>query len=73
MTIENTHQASETRDDPYIQRRIAKKQAKAEYKARVKAAKQDYRAEKKEANQELKAARQGEGAHPANETNSTGQ
>lgn len=83
MTIENTHKASETVNDPYIQRREAKSKAKAEYKARVKEAKQDYRsekkeakqeyrAEKKEANQELKAARQGENAQPMNDANSTG-
>jgi hypothetical protein len=43
-------------NDPLVQRRIDRAQAKAEYKARKKAAKQEYRAEKKEADANLKAA-----------------
>lgn len=42
--------------DPYVQRREARKQAKADYKATKKTAKQEYKAEKREANAALKAS-----------------
>jgi hypothetical protein len=52
--------------DPYVQRRAAKKQAKEEYKAAKKQAKQEYKADKREANAQLKAATQpGSGAPQA--------
>jgi hypothetical protein len=58
-------------NDPLIQRRIAKKDAKDEYKAKKKAAKQEYKAEKQEANANLRAATQAEGAQQNNHTSSS--
>ena len=52
-----TTSPASTSNDPYVQRREARKEAKQEYKARVKESKQDYKAAKKEANQELKSAK----------------
>ena len=46
-----------TSTDPYVQRREARKQAKAEYKDKKRAAKQEYKEDKREANAALKASR----------------
>jgi hypothetical protein len=40
-----------------VQRREARKEAKDEYKAKVKEAKQEYKAAKKQSNEQLKAAK----------------
>lgn len=70
-------------DDPLIQRREARKQAKDEYKARKqdareqykedrREAKQDYRADKQRANQELREATQSGGAAPGTSVSGSG-
>ena len=64
--------SAQASEDPLIQRRIEKKQAKDEYKARKKLAKQDYKSEKKAADVKLKTAKQLEPAHPADEATSSG-
>ena len=64
--------AAQASEDPLVQRRIEKKQAKDEYKARKKLAKQDYKSEKKAADVKLKTAKQLEPAHPADEATSSG-
>lgn len=52
-----TNPAASGSVDPYVQRREARKQAKAEYKESKKVARQEYKQDKKEANATLKAAR----------------
>lgn len=42
-------------NDPYVKKRVANKEAKAEYKAEKKAAKDEYKTDKKAAKQEYKA------------------
>lgn len=64
--------AAQASEDPLIQRRIEKKEAKDEYKARKKLAKQEYKSEKKAADAKLKMAKQLEPAHPADEATSSG-
>ena len=64
--------AAQSSEDPLVQRRIEKKQAKDEYKAKKKIAKQEYKSEKKAADAKLKAAMQSEPAHPADEATSSG-
>jgi hypothetical protein len=65
--------------DPYVQRREAKAQAKSEYKAAKKEAKQvkkqakqEYQADKREANAQLKAATQSGSSAPAEGSLSSG-
>ena len=43
-------------NDPFVRRRMERKEAKADYKAAKTEAKEEYRAAKKEANAELKAS-----------------
>lgn len=52
--------ANSAATDPYVQRREARREAKADYKEKKKAAKQEYKEEKKDANALLKDS----GAHP---------
>lgn len=49
-----TDYSNSAANDPLIQRRIAKKQAKEEYKEQKAAAKQEYKQDLKEAKQEYK-------------------
>jgi hypothetical protein len=65
-------QTGQPSEDPIIQRRLAKKRAKAEYKAQKKAAKQEYKEEKQEANANLKAMRQTQGLQPSSDVISSG-
>lgn len=54
--VVNANAATQFSADPYVQRRLTIKQAKAEYKAKQKLAKQEYKAEKQLADAKLKAS-----------------
>jgi hypothetical protein len=59
VTVERRAQ-TEMDSDPYIQRRIARTQAKSEYKANKREAKQEYKQAKREADEQFNSMRQAE-------------